>query len=180
MAPQTPRRSLTLDTFDALTQGSENGAVFKPGKSAESLLIEMVEGRGPKKKIMPPGKREKLSVDEIRTLKAWIDAGAPAPPKGFIANHDLSVPKIEPLGAPRRPINAVAFDPHDQLAAVARYREVELVSAEEIEVVKTLDGSRGNVNAVAFSPSGKELFAAAAKTSSSARCASTAFPRENC
>jgi WD40 repeat protein len=158
-----PEAKLVLDDYDSVLKGGENGPAVKAGKSAESLLIQMVEGsveRDGKKKIMPPGKREKLSPEEIKTLKAWVDAGAPAPPKGFVAIHELNVPKIDPRVPTRRPINAVAATPDGKLAALARYGEVELFAVEEQETTATLPGLRGDVNALVFSPSGKELFAA--------------------
>ena len=42
-------------------KGGEIGAALVPGKSAESLLVQMIEGKfekDGKKKIMPPGKRQ--------------------------------------------------------------------------------------------------------------------------
>src|SRR5258707_13305458 len=50
--------------------------------------------------------------------------------------------------------------PGSKLIAVARYGEVELRSAETRATVRTLSGHRGNVNALAFSPDGTQLFAA--------------------
>ncbi len=158
-----PEARLVLENYDGLVKGGENGPVLKPGKSAESLLIQLVEGSAVidgKKKIMPPGKRAKLAGEEIQALKSWVDAGAAAPPKGVNLARDLVVPRIKPRGAPRSPVNAVAVDPSGKWAALARYGEVDLVSTEEQEVVRVLTGLRGNVNAVVFSPSGRELFAA--------------------
>src|ERR1051325_1595832 len=81
-AAQDPEGKLVLETFETLMKGGESGAVILPGKSADSLLVKMVEGRierDGKKKIMPPGKRTKLNADEIAAIREWIDAGAPAP-----------------------------------------------------------------------------------------------------
>src|SRR5258708_34797228 len=77
-AAQDPEAKLVLENFESLMQGGESGSVIVPSKSAESLLVKMIEGRGEKdgkKKIMPPGKRKKLEPDEIATVKTWIDAG---------------------------------------------------------------------------------------------------------
>ncbi len=49
--------------------------------------------------------------------------------------------------------------PGTNLIAVARYREVELRSDQTGELQRTLSGHHGNVNALAFSPDGKHLFA---------------------
>src|SRR2546428_17714 len=74
-----PEANLVLESFESLMKGSENGPVIVPGKSADSLLVKMIEGRVEKegkKKIMPPGKREKLGPEEIALIKDWINAGA--------------------------------------------------------------------------------------------------------
>src|SRR5207245_10540843 len=66
------------------------------------------------------------------------------------------IPKVPP----RKPVNAIAYWPARKLLAVARYGEVELRAAQTRAVVRTLEGHRGSVNAVALSPDGKFLFAA--------------------
>src|SRR5437868_4308851 len=78
-ASKDPEGELVLENFEMLMKGGEIGPAIVPGKSAESLLVQMIEGRfeaDGKKKIMPPGKRKKLSAEEIATIKTWIDAGA--------------------------------------------------------------------------------------------------------
>src|SRR5262245_54562656 len=59
-AANEPEGKLVLESFDTLVKGGELGGAIVPGKSAESLLVQMIEGRFEKegkKKIMPPGKR---------------------------------------------------------------------------------------------------------------------------
>src|SRR5439155_13066081 len=95
---QDPEHSLVLEDFEALMKGGEAGQVIVPGKSEESLLVRMVEGRfekNGKPKIMPPGKRKKLAPEEIVVLKAWIDTGAKGPSTPAIAK-ELVVPKVVP------------------------------------------------------------------------------------
>jgi cytochrome c5 len=61
--------------------------VIKPGASAQSKLIEMVEGRG--KTPMPPSGPRLTAVD-ISAMREWIDAGAPWPesaPKSTRPGH---------------------------------------------------------------------------------------------
>jgi len=72
-----PEGDLVLERHATLLNGGDSGAAIVAGKSGDSLLIRMVEGKT--KKIMPPGKRQKLSEAEIETLRKWIDAGALAP-----------------------------------------------------------------------------------------------------
>jgi WD40 repeat protein len=114
----------------------------------------MIEGkveRDGKKKVMPPGKRKKLEASEIDTIKKWIAAGARPPAQPLAKATEISVPKIVPKLAPRRPVNALAYAPSPQLIAVGRYGEIELLAAESRHVTRTLTGHRGNVNAIVFS-----------------------------
>src|SRR5689334_11015431 len=71
-----PEGKLVLESFDTLMKGGESGAVIAPGKSSESLLVKLIDGgieRDGKKIVMPPGKRKKLTAEEIATVKSWID-----------------------------------------------------------------------------------------------------------
>lgn len=160
-AEQEPEGKLILESHESLLKGGESGAVIVPGKSEESLLVRMIEGKfekDGKKKIMPPGKREKLKPEEIALLRTWIDAGAKPPAE--TRPKELVVPKIEPRVPPRKPVNTIAYAPRPKLLAVGRYAEVELRSAESRAVVRALAGHRGNVNALVVSGDGKYLFAA--------------------
>jgi len=163
-AAQDPEGQLVLETFETLMKGGENGAVILPGRSADSRLVQMVEGslqKEGKKLIMPPGKRQKLKPDEIAAIKAWIDLGAPAPKEPPKIVRELVLPKILPTVPPRRSIQAIAFAAGPKLLAVGRYGEVELISSESRAVVRVLKGHRGSVNALALSADGKQLGAAA-------------------
>ncbi len=160
-ASDEPEGNLVLETFDTLMKGGENGPSIVPGKSGDSLLVKLVQGFevGGKKKIMPPGKREKLKPEEIALIRGWIDAGAKPPAQQLV--KEVAVPKIEPKTTPRRSIHSLAYEPKSRLMAVALPGEVELRSADSRSVVRTLKGHRGHVNAVAFSKDGQHLFAAA-------------------
>jgi WD40 repeat protein len=163
-ATQEPEGRLVMETFESLMKGGESGAALAPGRSADSLLVKMIEGRfekDGKKLIMPPGKRKKLQPEEVAVIKEWIDAGALPPKEPAKVVRELVLPKITPTVPPRRSIQALAFAPGPKLIAVARYGEVELMSSETRAVVRTLKGHRGSVNAVAFSADGKVLAAAA-------------------
>jgi len=156
-----PEAGLALENFETLMKGGDNGPAIVAGKSADSMLVWMVEGKdnqGAKKKIMPPGKRKKLEPAEIASIKMWIDAGAPAPRE--TKPKELKLPKILPKGTPRSPVNSLAYAARQKVLAVARYGEVELRSVETHEPIRTLTGHRGNVNAVVFSADGSQLFAA--------------------
>lgn len=156
-----PEGQLILESHAELMKGGESGPSVIPGKSGKSLLVKLLTGieKDGKKKIMPPGKREKLTTNEIDLIRAWIDAGAkpPAQEKG----RELVVPKIVPTSPPRRSIHALAHDPKSRLVALALPGDVELRSIDSRTVVRTLAGHRGHVNSLVFSKDGKHLFAAA-------------------
>jgi len=140
-AAKDPEADLVLESFELLMKGGQNGPVIVPGKSSESLLVNMLEGkveRKGKKLIMPPGKRKKLEPAEIALIKLWIDNGAKGPVSGSLARKEVQVPTIPPKGTPRNPVNALALEPKSNLLAVARYREVDLRSARDRNLVRTL------------------------------------------
>lgn len=159
---EDPEGNLVLESFEALMKGGESGRVIVRGKSAESLLIKFVEGtveKDGKKKIMPPGKRKKLETNEIAMIRSWIDAGAV--PSTDTRPKQLVIPKILPKGTPRKPVTAVASAAKSRIVAIARDDSVELQSLDSRAVIRTLPGHRGVVNALVFSPDGKQLFSAA-------------------
>ena len=158
-----PEGKLVLETYDLLMKGGESGPAIVPGKSDESLLVKMIEGKFEKDgkiRFMPPGKRDKLKPEEIATVRKWIDAGAKAPEPGTVIAKEIVVPKIEPKVAPRQSIHSLAYNEKNQLLAAGRIGKVEIFSGESQSLVRTLEGPAGNVNAVAFSPDGKHFFAA--------------------
>src|SRR6266567_2828714 len=63
-----------LDTRETLLKGGDSGPAIVPGKSAESLLIALVQGLEPEN-VMPQ-KGSKLTPDQIGVLRGWIDQGA--------------------------------------------------------------------------------------------------------
>jgi len=73
----TQMNGLRLDDRTAAMAGSYSGPVIKPGKSAESPLVLMVAG-AVKGKIMPPS-GDRLSIEQVGLLRAWIDQGADWP-----------------------------------------------------------------------------------------------------
>ena len=69
---------LKLDTAAAAIKGGEHGASIVPGKSAESLLIQTIEGTHAEISKMPY-KRPPLDSAQVTLLRQWIDDGAHAP-----------------------------------------------------------------------------------------------------
>lgn len=158
---QDPEAKLVLENYEGLMKGGENGAAIVPGKSGDSRLVKMIEGKitkGDKTLVMPPKKRKKLDPEEIATIKAWIDAGAKPPAAAIV--KELIIPQIKPTVAPRNPVNVIAHIPNSPLIALGRYAEVQLFSSETGSLIRTLSGHHGNVNALAVSAHGHRLYAA--------------------
>ena len=64
-----------IDSRETLLKGGDSGPALVTGKSAESLLVELVAGFDPTS-VMPK-KGTKLTREQIGVLRAWIDQGAP-------------------------------------------------------------------------------------------------------
>jgi mono/diheme cytochrome c family protein len=64
----------SLETRDSFLKGGDSGAPIVSGKSAQSLIIELVSGFDPEN-VMPK-KGSKLKPEQVALLRAWIDQGA--------------------------------------------------------------------------------------------------------
>lgn len=154
---------LNLESYESLMSGANGGAVIVPGRSAESRLVQMIEGT--RKPRMPIG--EPLGPDAIRAIRAWIDAGAIGPdaPPSPLAEPDaasaLGALGAIPAIAPRVPVNAavasLAYQHGGGLLAAGRYQTVELFHAGTRKAAGSLAGPAGQVRALAFSPDGRLL-----------------------
>jgi len=99
---------------DAL-KGGEHGPAIVPGKSAESLMVQLVAGLD-KERVMP-AKGERLTAEQIGLLRAWIDQGAHWPESAsakitdprnhwaFKAPVKPPVPAVKNKSWPRNPID---------------------------------------------------------------------------
>lgn len=73
--PDKAEAGLRLDQRSSLLKGGDSyGPSIKPGKSAESPLLQFVSREDAELKMPPEGPR--LSEKEIEILRHWIDAGA--------------------------------------------------------------------------------------------------------
>jgi WD40 repeat protein len=160
----TRKGELNLESYESLKAGGRRGTPILPGKSAESLLVKMIEGTV--KPRMPLG--DELSADEIKIIKAWIDAGAHGPegpmaktePTADKDGRPVNVPDIKPTTAVKAAISSLSFAGSNSLLAVGRYQEVELINSSNGQSIGELTGHANQVRALAFSPDGKLLAAA--------------------
>src|SRR2546421_2136085 len=158
--------SLILETHQSLLKGGDSGAVIVPGKAAESLLVQQIEHT--KKPFMPPPKKgDKLSPQEIAVIRAWIDAGAPAPAAGEVAIAPTTrpaIPKILPKTPPPRSIYSAAYAAPQKVLAVSRDGQVELISPETRGLIRKLAADIGRINDVSFSNDGTLIAAGGGQT----------------
>lgn len=69
------KAELRWDVKSIALKGGDHGAPITPGKSAESLLIQLVAGlKGANMRM--PAKGDPLTPEQIGILRAWIDQGA--------------------------------------------------------------------------------------------------------
>jgi len=148
--------SLNLQTWDGFQEGGTHGKIVVPGKSAESRLYLLITG-----KAMPamPMDGSKLSLEQIETIRAWIDAGAVGGDT-MEKSIEASLPKIEPRTPVKPQIFDLAYSPDGKLLALAGYQEVRLVDPANKQELASLKGHAGNVRSIAFSRDGKLLAAA--------------------
>ncbi len=157
---------LNLESYEALMNGGKHGPSVLAGKSSESRLVKMIEGSIQPR--MPLG--ETLTDEEIRIIKAWVDAGATGPTSASGAaaaetnnpgaSGKIKLPEIKPATAVKSAISSLVFQPGGSILALGRYREVELVDSAKRSPAGKLTGHANQVRAVAFSPDGKLIAAA--------------------
>ena len=72
--PQKQKSELRWDVKQTALKGGASGPAIVPGKSAESLMIQLVSGI--KSDLVMPQKGDRLTRAQIGLLRAWIDQGA--------------------------------------------------------------------------------------------------------
>ena len=94
---QQQKSELRLDTVSLALKGGQNGPALKPGRSAESLMVQTTRGTHDSIERMPY-KKPPLTETQIRLLAKWIDEGAKAP-----ADEQPETAKHWAFVAPQRP-----------------------------------------------------------------------------
>jgi len=158
-ASATKMGGLVMENYAFLMKGGAHGPVIVPGKSGESRMVLMLEG-----KVQPrmPFGGDPLPAADIAAIKAWIDAGAkgPAPGEAAAPAPALTIPDIKPQVPVVSPVGSIAYSPDGKLLAVGGYKEVRLMDAASGKALATLSGHADLVRSVAFSHDGKWLAAA--------------------
>ncbi len=104
-----------LDTRETILKGGDSGPAAVPGRSAESLLVELVAGLDPDN-VMPQ-KGTHLTAEQVGVVRAWIDQGLPWGEGVTFARKAASnlVPRRPTL--PSATADAVSHHPVDLLIA---------------------------------------------------------------
>jgi hypothetical protein len=118
---------LRLDTAAAMVRGGDSGPAIVRGDSSKSLLVARVSASDKAQRMPPEHEGEALSADQIKALKDWIDASAPAPadeqpaadPRSHWAFQSVKRPAVPmpPTNAPawgHNPIDAFVAAGHRQ------------------------------------------------------------------
>lgn len=109
-----PRADLRLDTAAGILRGGRSGPSVVPGSPEESELWLAVKGAGVGERM--PLNRKPLSESEMDRLRAWIEAGAPAPEQEEPSPSPLVHWAFEPVGpvaVPRVPDDSWSGGPID-------------------------------------------------------------------
>jgi mono/diheme cytochrome c family protein len=103
--PDEQESGLRVDTAAGLLEGGYSGAAVVPGKSAQSLLIHVLQGQGDLTRM--PLEDDPLEQDQLAALVRWIDSGAHAPldekPLGAGSLEDLDHWAFQPIALPEVP-----------------------------------------------------------------------------
>ncbi len=99
---------LILDSVSSIVVGGDTGPAVVSGKPEESLLLTAISGTDPDLKMPPKG--ERLSTQEIETIRNWISDGVnwPAPsasgaPDELFSDEQRSWWAIQPIAHPTAP-----------------------------------------------------------------------------
>src|SRR5437763_6461026 len=62
---------LSLESREAVLKGGESGPAVVPGQGEASLLVELVAGFDPDRRM--PDKGDPLSKEQVGLIRAWVD-----------------------------------------------------------------------------------------------------------
>lgn len=69
------KSGLNMASYQSLMKGTKYGRVIVPGKSVDSTLVRLIEGKADPS-INMPHNRAQLPEDDQKTIIKWIDQGA--------------------------------------------------------------------------------------------------------
>ncbi len=104
--PNKQRGKLRLDSYKTILRGGKHGAVIKSGNAVGGELFHRINLPQTDDNAMPPSGKRRLTPDEIKTIEAWIKAGASetsplnsvqgAPTSIAAAPKEIELPEYDP------------------------------------------------------------------------------------
>lgn len=146
----------SVEKFATLRKGgADEGDPIVPGKPDHSFIIRSLEGKATPR--MPPKDEPRVPAAELALLKRWIAEGAPGPQRDNSILETLVVPEVAPAQGQRPAITALAFSSDGRQLAVGTYGRVEIRNATGRRVRREITERPGKINAVNFSPDGRQV-----------------------
>ncbi|MEQ9409601.1 MAG: c-type cytochrome domain-containing protein [Fuerstiella sp.] len=141
-----PEAGLSLQTFESLKKGSDDGRVFDPQNPSASLLLKVLAPTGDS--AMPPEGEPQPTDAERKRLRQWVLAGAKIAP---MAAGRPQVPDIKPFGTTTPTLLASTLLSDGKTVIVGGGRHVAAIDTDSGEQTwqTTLSGSRVTSLAVA-------------------------------
>ncbi len=100
--------AFSLETRADFLAGGDNGAPAILGKSAESLVVELIASRDPE--TVMPKKGKKLTAEQVGLFRAWIDQGMKWPKEITFFKHEPANLRARELAELPVPKTATAFE----------------------------------------------------------------------
>lgn len=156
---------LEMTTFENLRKGGSKDDPIVPGKSKESLLVEVLRSMG-KDRMPPLDAGDALKKDQIDLVAKWIDEGAKLD-KGLDVKADL-VRELRVRWNPPQPfvsykfptlINAVAFTPDNKRVVVGGNHELTVWDAATGKLARRIFTRAERAHQMQFLPDGKLVVA---------------------
>jgi hypothetical protein len=158
---------LDMTTFEKFMQGGNNDSPVAAGKPDESLILELVQGKGTKR--MPPeGKGQPLNKNQIAVIKKWIEQGCKLD-GGVDAKADLvrelrlrwQPPALLPSYPFPTIVNAIAFTPDGKGLVAGGQHELTVWGVADGKLQKRIRTRAERAYGMVFLPDGKLVVAGA-------------------
>lgn len=101
--PDKQRGGLRLDRKADALAGGDSGAAIRPGQASDSSLLKRVASRDPGEQMPPKGDR--LTAEEVATLRRWIGQGAAWPDAAQARDSATDHWSFRPVKRPPTPTN---------------------------------------------------------------------------
>ena len=143
---------LSLETRVSTLKGGESGPAIVPGRGAESLLVQLVAGVDPDRRM--PEKGDPLPTADVALIRTWVDQGAAWPEASGLGFRKASL-------APRNPTVPAASEgiDHPIDLFVAQSMAKNHLKAVWSPVPDSIFARRASLDLVGLVPSPEKLAA---------------------